>query len=101
MVGVLLFTGGAIVLTGTIRERRRVAMAVEGRDGVSLDTISSETGVPFEKTKEYLANMIAAGLLKGGIVDNTYVVTMQAELIDSRTIRCPHCDSVLDLPEDI
>ena len=100
IVGVVLFVPGAIVLTGTIREKRRITLAVQGRDGISLDVISSETGVPFDRAKEYLANMIAAGLIKGGIFDNTYVASMQAEIIDARTIRCPHCDAEIELPED-
>lgn len=74
---------------------------VKDRDGVNLDVISSEARVPYERTKEYMINFIAMGLLKGGIVDDTYVAAMKAERIDSRTVRCPHCETELELPEDI
>lgn len=100
ILGFVLFVVGVSFFTGTIRERRRIVKTVEGRDGVSLEVISSEARVPFERAKEYLTNMITAGLLKGSIVDDTYFASMQAEMIDARTVRCPHCDTELELPEE-
>jgi predicted transcriptional regulator len=101
IIGLLLAVGGSIVFTGTIREKRRIIKAIKGRDEVSLDSISTEVNIPYERTKEYLTNLVNAGFLKGRIVDDMYVVSMTAERIDSRTVRCPHCDTVIELPEDI
>ena len=100
IIGAVLLVGGILVLSGTVRERRRVLEATKNRDGVSLDVISADARVPYDRTKEYLTYFIAAGLLKGGIVDDTYVASMKAERIDSRTVRCPHCDTELELPEE-
>lgn len=100
IIGIVLFVGGSVVFSGTIREKRRIIKAIEGRDEVSLDTISTETNVPYERTKEYLTNFAKAGFLKGQIVDEMYIASMKAERIDSRTVRCPHCNTELELPDE-
>ncbi len=100
IISIILFAGGIIVFPKTVQEKRRIVKAIEGRDEVSLDTISTEANVPYERTKEYLTNFIKAGFLKGQIVDDMYIASLKAERIDSRTIRCPHCDTELELPDE-
>ncbi len=101
IIGVILFAIGTAILTKTFGESRRVIRAVEQRDGVSLSTISSETGVSYERTKDLLTKCIAVGFLKGQIVDDTYIASVDAKMIDSRTVRCPHCDAEFELPEEV
>jgi len=101
IIGVLLLVGGSIIFTGTARERRRIIQSLKGRDEISLDKLISETGIPYVRTKEYLTNFITAGLLKGQIVGDMYIAHMKAEIIDSKKIRCPHCGTELELPEEM
>jgi hypothetical protein len=101
ILGVALFAIGTAILTKIIGESRRVIRAVEQRDGVSLSTISSETGVSYERTKDLLTKCIAVGFLKGKIVDDTYIASIEGEKTDSRTVRCPHCDAEFELPEEV
>lgn len=99
ILGILLIIVGLPLLLTTVKERRRVVYTIKGRDSASLHGISSEAGVSFERTKDHLQILIGSGILQGGIIDDMYVSSMKAEVIDSRTIRCSHCGTELELSE--
>ncbi|MHA2213797.1 MAG: hypothetical protein ACW992_11615, partial [Candidatus Thorarchaeota archaeon] len=84
VVGILLFLQSN-------KESTKVVKAITDRDGITLDTISMETGVPYSRVRTHVLRGIATKILKGRIVDEMYVSRVLAERNDSDTIRCPHC----------
>jgi hypothetical protein len=100
IIGVVMFGVGIAIIFRSIREGRRVYQAVKGRDGVNLDAISSEARVPYERTKDYIHQWVASGILRGKIEDDTFVALANGKLLDSRTVRCPYCDKEFDLHQD-
>ena len=101
IAGISLLAIGVLLFVSTTREKRRIHAAVVGRDGISVDAISSEAQVSFERANDYLMNMIASGFLRGRIVDGIYYASMQAEMIDAKTVRCPFCETELELPDEL
>ena len=100
IIGLMLLILGVVLLRGSNRERDKVLEAVRGRDNVRLDVISAEAGVPIDRTRHHLTNLLSMKLIKGGIIDDVYSASMKAERVDSTTVRCPHCDTELELPDE-
>jgi hypothetical protein len=99
--GCLVFSAaGILLLVQDGREASRVVKAITDRDGITLDTVSMETGVPLSRVRGHVLRGIALKKLKGRIIDEIYVSKLIAERVDSDTVRCPHCGAELELTDE-